>query len=60
MSLYEYKMILVSMKFPEEVPWLRASRRGIVAVMPANCKERAPFVVYRTYAISDPKTRVRD
>ena len=46
-------MILVSIKLPEEIPWYRALRRGMVAVMAENCWKRAPFVVYRTYAIRD-------
>ena len=32
-SLCEYKMILVSMRDPEEIPWFRASRSGTVAAM---------------------------
>ena len=55
-SLYEYRVILVSMKLPEEIPWFRASRRGVVAAMSACLRKRAPSVVYRAYTISDLKS----
>ena len=32
-SLYEYKMILVSIRDPEEIPWFSASRSAIVAAI---------------------------
>src|ERR1700753_3246396 len=54
MSLYEYKMILVSIKLPEEIPWYRASRRGMVA-MSAGCRKQTLFVVCHIYMISAPK-----
>src|ERR1700753_4064489 len=38
-------MILVSIKLPVVIPWFRASRRGIVATMPAGCGKRAPLPV---------------
>src|ERR1700753_1788663 len=54
MSLYEYKMILVSIKLPEEIPWYRASRRGMV-VMSAGCWKQTLFVVCRVYITGAPK-----
>ena len=60
MSLYEYKMILVSIKLPEETPLFRASRRGMVAAMLRGLRKQASSVVYRIYTISDPKKRGRD
>ena len=60
MSLYEYKMTLVSIKLPEETPLFRASRRGMVAAMLRGLRKRAPSVVYLIYTISDPKKRDRD
>ena len=32
-SLYECKMILVSIRDPEEIPWFSASQRAIVAAI---------------------------
>jgi len=32
-SVCEYRMIFVSTRFPEEIPWFNASRRVVVAAM---------------------------
>ena len=58
--MYEYRVIFVSTKLPEEIPWFRASRRGVVAAMSACLRKWAPSAAYRIYTISDPKTRGRD
>ena len=33
-SLCEHKIIFVSVKFPEDIPWFRASRSAVVAAIP--------------------------
>ena len=47
-------MILVSIKLPEEIPWYRASRRGIVAIS-AGCRKQTLFAICRIYMISAPQ-----
>ena len=37
-SLCEYRMIFVSIRFPEEIPWFKALRRAVVGAMSAGAK----------------------
>jgi hypothetical protein len=47
--LREYRITLVSIKIPEEIPWFKASRRAVVAAILAGgwegqCSWRAVFI----------------
>lgn len=44
-------MILVSTKFPEDIPWFKASRRALVAVMSDAGRLSKPFVIGRIYTM---------
>ena len=48
------------MKLPVVIPWFRASRKGIVATMPAGCGKRAPLpVVFMRSATSNRVAEIR-